>query len=168
MKTLKKIAAVLDRAMYILVFVSFGLVLCAVLIVCAEVVSRYIVNRPLVWVEQISSYILVYIVFLNAAWVLKKERHVKLDILTERLNPRIQNWLNLFTSLAAAIVCFVMTWFGVDVTWDFFQRGVPSVEMLRIPMFLIWGVIPIGCFLLFIQFLRRAHSFLTGFRTKTD
>lgn len=168
MKRLKKIAAILDGAIYILVFFSFGLVMCAVLIVCAEVVSRYVLNRPFVWVEQISGYILVYIVFLNAAWVLKKERHVKLDILLNRLNPKTQTLFNVVTSFVAAIVCLIITWYGVDVTWDYFQRDVPSIEMLRIPMFIIWGVIPVGGFLLFIQFLRRAYGFLMSLRTTTD
>ena len=168
MKRLTKLADLLDRAMYILVFFSFGLLLCAVLIICIAVFSRYVINKPFVWVEQISGYILVYIVFLNAAWVLKKNRHIKLDILLNSLNPKTQTLFNIVTSFLGAIVCLVITWYGVDVTWDYFQRGVPSVEVLRVPLFTIWWVIPVGGFLLFIQFLRRAYSLLASLRTTAD
>jgi C4-dicarboxylate transporter DctQ subunit len=168
MRRLKKITSLLDSAMAVMVFISFGLLMCAVLIVCAEVVLRYIMNRPLTWVEQVSGYILVYIVFLNAAWVLKKERHVRLDILHERLSPKSQNWLLVVTSFLGAIICLIVTWFGAVVTWDYFQTGTPSVEILPIPLFFIWWVIPVGGFLLFIQFLRRAFGFLATMRTTTD
>ena len=168
MKRLKKPAALFDKVMRFLVIFSFGLLILAVLIVCAEVVSRYIINRPLTWVEQISGYILVYIVFLNAAWVLKKDRHVKLDILLLQLNHKTQTWFNMVTSFLAAMVCVIITWFGVELTWDYFRRGVPSVEMLRFPMYVIWGVIPAGGFFLVIQFLRRGYGFLTLLRTMAD
>lgn len=168
MKRLKKITSLLDSVMVFLVFFSFGLLICAVLIVCAEVVLRYVVNKPLTWVEQISGYILVYIVFLNAAWVLKKEKHIKLDILHERLSLKSQTWFNVITSFLGAVICLVITWFGVAVTWDYFQRGTPSVEMLRIPLFFIWWVIPVGGFFLFIQFLRRAFGYLATERSMTD
>jgi len=150
--------------MRILVVFSFGLLLFAVLIVCAEVVSRYIINKPLTWVEQISGYVLVYIVFLNAAWVLKKERHVRLDILLFHLSFRTQTWFNMITSFLAAIVCFVIVWFGAELTLDYFRRGVPSVEMLRFPMYVIWGIIPVGAFFLFLQFIRRGLGFLTSLK----
>jgi C4-dicarboxylate transporter DctQ subunit len=168
MKGLKKIAALFDSAMYVLVFASFGLLMGAVFIVCAEVVSRYVVNKPLTWVEQISGYILVYMVFLNAAWVLKKDRHVKLELLLMRLHPKTQTLFNLVTSCVAAVVCLIIAWFGADVTWDHFRRNVPSVEMLRFPMFIIWGIIPLGSFLLFVQFMRRTYGFLMTLRTLTE
>ena len=168
MKRLNRILALFDSVMYTLVFISFGLLMCAVLIVCAEVVSRYIINKPLTWVEQISGYILVYIVFLNAAWVLKKERHVKLDLLLNWLRPKTQTWFNIVTSFIAAVVCLIITWYGAEVTWDHFRRGIPSVEMLRFPMYIIWGVIPISGFLLFIQFLRRTYGFLLSLKTTAN
>lgn len=168
MKRLKKVTSLFDNVMAFLVIFSFGLLICAVLIVCVEVVLRYVMNKPLTWVEQISGYILVYIVFLNAAWVLKKDRHVKLDILHERLSPKSQDRFYVVTSFLGAVICLIVTCFGVVVTWDYFQRGTPSVEILRIPLFTIWWVIPLGAFFLSMQFLRRAFGYLATLRTTTD
>ena len=167
-KRLQKPAALFDKVIRFLVIFSFGLLLFAVLIVCVAVVSRYVLNRPLTWVEQISGYILVYMVFLNAAWVLKKERHVKLDLLLLHLNHKTQTWFNMVTSFLGALICVIITWFGAELTWDYFRRGVVSVEMLQFPMYIIWGVIPLGGFLLVIQFLRRGYGFLTALRTGAD
>jgi len=138
------------------------------LIIGVSIASRYFLNRPMGWVTEISEYSLLYITFLVAAWVLKKEGHVKMDIVLTRLKPRTQSVTNVITSAISAVVCFILTWYGVRVTWELFQTGYPTPTILELPKFIIIAAIFIGSFLLFIQFLRRTCSYLGNWRASRD
>ena len=101
-----------------------------------------------------------FLTLLGATWLLKLEGHVKMDLLVNQLNPRTQALLNIITSILGAIICLVIAWYGTEVTWSQFQKGITYPTVLEPPVFIILSVIPIGYFLLFIQFLRRTYSFL--------
>jgi len=168
-KIIAKAGSIFDRVIYGMACLSGGLIIFAMFIVCADVVFRYLLNRPIVWATEITEYTLLYIVFLGTAWVLKREAHVKMDLIVKYLPPGIQNRVDIATSILGAMVCFVITWVGADVTWSYFQRSIPSVQILRTPLFIIFAIIPIGSFFLFVQFLRKtcAH-FQTRNRTSRD
>jgi TRAP-type C4-dicarboxylate transport system permease small subunit len=102
---------------------------------------------------------MLYIPFLGAALVLKEEGHIRVDILTNHLSERSRGRLNVITSFVGGIVMLTYTWYGGQVTWDFFKRGVPALESLRTPMFLILMIIPIGGFFFVIQFFRQMYSY---------
>ena len=54
------------------------------------------------------------------------------------------------------------------VTWDQFQRGVTDVQAIDFPKYLVLSVIPLGFFLLTVQFLRRFISNLVKCRKGND
>lgn len=54
-----------------------GLLVVTILgIIAAQVFSRYVLGLPLIWVEELASYLLIWLGFLSAAVVAKQERHV--------------------------------------------------------------------------------------------
>lgn len=126
--------------------------------ICYEVVLRYFLFSPLTWVTEISEYILLYATFLGAPWVLKKDAHVKVDIILSRLGFKAQKIVNLATSLISTAVCLVLVWFGTQMSLDLYQRGIPVIKSLSVPKFLLVGIIPFGGLFLAIQFIRRIYQ----------
>jgi len=126
--------------------------------ICYEVVLRYFLFSPLTWVTEISEYILLYATFLGAPWVLKKDAHVKVDIVIARLGFKARKIVNLATSLISIAVCLVLVWFGTQMSVDLFQRGIPVIKSLSVPKFLLVGIIPLGGVFLAIQFIRRIYE----------
>ncbi|OGP65510.1 MAG: hypothetical protein A2169_13425, partial [Deltaproteobacteria bacterium RBG_13_47_9] len=151
MKFLTKAGMIFDR------MIDFSVILAAILLVFvtfsvgAEVVLRYLLGRPTIWVVEIAGYTLLYITFLVVAWVQRRDGHVKTELVLNRLNPRLQAVVNVITSLICATVCFILTWYGAKTTLYFFQGGYPTPTPLRIPKFIIIAIIFVGSFLLFIQ-----------------
>ncbi|HDM09804.1 MAG: TRAP transporter small permease [Deltaproteobacteria bacterium] len=128
----------------------------ALVSVSVDVVLRYFFNKPIGWVLQISEYILLYIPFLAAGYVLRQEGHIRIDIILNRISRRLQNRINMVTSLVGALVMLILTYYSTYVTYDFYQRGVPTLKYLKIPEFLVIMVIPAGCFVFAVEFVRRA------------
>ena len=72
MKLLAKFGAIFDRLLDVVSILACILLVFIMLSVCAEVVLRYFLGSPLIWVIEISEMNLLYITFLAIAWVLRR------------------------------------------------------------------------------------------------
>ena len=131
-------------------------------IVNIEIVSRYF-GRPTTWVAEISSILILWIPFMIGGWVLRREAHVKMDLLIERLGPRSQALINFITSLIGVIVMLIVTVAGFLTTLYWIGNKTPT--MLMLPRSPIIGIIFVGSLLFTIQFLIRALENLKQWKT---
>lgn len=133
------------------------------------VVMRYFLNRPLNWVVEVVSYSLVFLTFLSAAWLVRKNKHVTIDLIFDRLNPRVQALLNITIYSLIAIVWLVIAWYSAQSTWQFFQSWERiDMTLLEPPRAPLMVVVPLGTFLLFIECLRRVRSSISGWRALSE
>ena len=168
MKLIAKLSSIFDRIISLFAFLAGVIIIFMMMSVCAGVVMRYFFNQPLVWEVEVNEVALLFVTFLGTAWVLKREGHVKMEIVVDRLSPRSQNVVDVFTSTISAILLLFFVWYGTLVTWDHFQRGLYQATALSIPNAAVLFIIPVGSFLLCIQFLRRARGFLTSWKASQD
>ena len=168
MQSIKKFWSGFDRLLEITANAGMVILFLMMIAVCWEVFSRYLLGRGTLWVIELSEYGLLFMTFLGSAWVLKNEGHVEMDVVVTALKPKTRRSLRLVTSIACAIVCLSLAWSGADVTLDYFQRDLhrPTLmEPLASPLF---AIMPIGFFLLFVQFLRRAREALVAESSKEE
>ncbi len=165
MKLLRKANSIFDRTIDFLAYVAGFCVIFIMLSVAAEVFSRKLLGQSLSWVIGFSEFSLLYMTLLGTTWLLKKGVHPSLDVVVNGLGPRTAALVNVATSIVGAMLCLVLAFFSAVMTWDLFQRGSYIISgTLEIPKAPLIIVIPIGSFLLFIQFLRRAHGYLETWR----
>ena len=148
-----------DKLLVVLFWFAGGLLMFATVGTCVDVILRYTLNRPIHWMLEITEYIMLYIPFLGAALVLKEEGHIRVDLLLTQFSSKTRKWLNVITSFTGGIVMFTYTWFGAQSTVDALRRGVPTLESLKTPMFVILMIIPIGSFLFALQFWRQMYGY---------
>jgi C4-dicarboxylate transporter, DctQ subunit len=164
-----KIAAILDlaidRAMTALMVIAGVLCILMMLGISTEVVTRYFFKMPILGMLEASEIAMLYITFLSAAWVLKKEGHVNMDLINSYLKPSALNILNAFLSLIGAAIALVLLWYGAKVTIGAFLEGTNLPGNMEINKGYQLMIIPLGSFLLFIQFLRRAYGFWKNAKT---
>ncbi len=164
MKLISKLTSFFDATINLLALLGAVILVFTLLVVNYEVVARYVLNQPSAWELEVVEYSLLYLAFLGAAWVLRNDGHIRMDLVLNRLEPRVQVWLNIITSLIGAIICFIITWYGVKVTWDHFQAGLYFAAYLKPPKYIILAIVPVGCFLLSIQFLRMTYGYIRSWR----
>ena len=136
------------------------------LVVCASIISRYFFKRPIGWTSETVEYSFLLMGFLGAAWLLRDEGHIKMDLIITRLTPKSQALIGAITSILGVILCLVLTWYGCLTTWRMFEAGAKWHTLLEPPKFLILMIIPMSTFLLSIQFIRRIHNYLVRWRTQ--
>ena len=158
-------AKVFDRLNDYLIIVAQVIVAYMVISITFQVITRYFFNWVAAGMMETWEFGLMYIPFLGAAWLLKREGHVVMDVLIRTFKSRVQAILNTITSVLAAIACLVFSWFSAAMVIESYQAGHRDAEsVLFMPSWIIIVIIPFGMALLFIQFLRRAYGFSKGAR----
>jgi TRAP-type C4-dicarboxylate transport system permease small subunit len=132
-----------------------------------DVLMRYFFKRPTAWVADFADYTLLYTTFLASAWLLKHDEHVNLTILIDHLSPMSRRVMRIITSFFSAIVCGFIIWYGVAESWEALERSMKMDRAIPIPKYFIFAIIPFGCLLLFIQFVRNAINSLTGLKDRS-
>lgn len=160
----KKFTAVFDcvlggAALFAAIIIAY-----LIISVTLDVCMRYFLNSPQAWVPESASYGMLFITFLGAAWVLKRGKHVNIEIVLNWLKPRDQSMLNLITSVISAFLFILITCISIWVTWDSFARNIWINSALEPPRGAILIIIPIGSFLLSIQFIRRAYNYWSSWK----
>lgn len=165
---LRRINTIFDNIITYLAYFGCALIAFIVLSVTAEVFTRFFLNRSLVWVTEIDEYAMIAFTFFAAAWVLKREGHVVLDVVINRFKPQNRAAVNTITSILSAIVCGVIFWYGTSNLLYHLQEGTliasKTIDIPKAPMLIF---IPLGFLLFAIQFLRRAYGFIRVWRGAT-
>jgi C4-dicarboxylate transporter DctQ subunit len=131
------------------------LLVVAVLTICIEIIMRYFFHKPQVWSEELCEYILFTLAFLGAPWLLKKGGHVSVDIITERLSPRVRGYLGLFACGIGVLISAVVTWFSIVAAWDCYVTGVVVTKTLTVGKHYFLAFITLGYFFLLLEFGRQ-------------
>ncbi len=157
MKFLRNLAKIHDSTLNVLIIIACLLLTFVTLSVCLEVILRYFLNRPQVWVIELSEYALLYMTFLGAAWVLRSEGHVTVDLVTTRLSPRGRAFFSFVSFIICSMVSVVLLVYGSRVTWHYFSKGLYRPTILEIPTAAILVIIPVGGITLLIESIRGVY-----------
>ena len=133
-----------------------GILAAMAAMVFANVVLRYTTDRSLLWVEETSRYLMIWLTFLGAGLVLRYGAHIGIDTLQDAL-PRHA------AAIRAAIFCLLlaffatMLWLGVRyalLTWG------QTTPVLGIPIGAVYLAMPIGFALLIVHLLLMAEPYV--------
>lgn len=160
MKFIKRAERTFDRFLDILAAFSSILICFMLCIVCYEVVARYFFNAPTTWVVEICSIVLLFTPFLVGGWVLRRDGHVKMEIVLDLFSPKTQVVLKTITSFLAAFTCLILFFYGTKVALELYRTHYFTNTLLRLPKGPLLAIIPFGFLLLFIQSLRKALGIL--------
>lgn len=83
-------------------------VMCVLL--CSEVVARYVLNHSIAWSSEIALICFVWLVYIGAVAVMRRRRHISVDALRDRLGPRGRAVLDAVTSTIVAITLSLTCW----------------------------------------------------------
>ena len=159
-KTTRKFITIYDNINKALAYFSGVLLALITISVCAEVIVRKFLSLSIIGVVESSEYALVFITFLSASWVLKRDAHVKVDIVLAWIKPRTQALFNMITAIFGAILCMFIAYRSAFVIWDLWQRDLHTVKALELPMAPLHTSIFVGSFMLSIGFLIKAYLHL--------
>ncbi len=142
------------------------LVLTAVLISAMNAIVRKAFNIGSNSLLEIQWYLFSAIFLLAAGYTLMRNEHVRIDVLTSRLTPRAQAWVDIIGLLLflmpVSLLMVYLSWPQFINAWDSGEASSNAGGLIRWPVKLL---IPIGFALLIVQAaseLIKRFAFLRG------
>ncbi len=132
------------------------------LLVCIDIVMRYFFNKPIQGALESCEYGLLFLTLLAASWLVRKDKHVRMELLLHKLKPVTQAYVNGVTSILCVLICAFITYYGVLVVIDRFQTGHRLTTTLEPLSYPLMSIIPLCFFLLTLQFIISAYGYFAG------
>ena len=105
-----------------------------VLVTAYEVVLRNLFNKPTIWTNEITAYLLVWLGMLGIVYAYDKGTHVSVDLVFRRLNVSVQRFLNVLTVFLILTFSVIICIYGYKYWWLAYSKGWRHFGMLDVPM----------------------------------
>lgn len=107
------------------------------------------------WVEPVTVYMFIAASFLAASYAMKKNEHIRVDILLGKLNPGMKRMLEtLLMSVSLALFLYIS-----KLAFDMFQQSLTfntkDLSLLQVPIWIPQAFVFIGFVLLVLSIVRR-------------
>ena len=138
---------------------EIGAVILAIIVIWG-VMLTYVFGKSDIFSVEISEYLLVLICFFSIAFVQKEDKHVQVDIVTEKLSLKKRQILEIFTSFLCLIFCIIVGWKATTVSIMNFKRDFYSTSLISFPMWIPYMIISYGFTMLTLQFMVNIYNLI--------
>ena len=115
-----------------------------------NVVLRYVFLRPLPWAEELTLYLMVWIVFVGGSVVVRTRGHIAVDVLPLLLSPRANRLLAVAVTGVGVLFLAALFYYSGQHTLRVRSSGQLMPAMLA-PMWLAYLAMPVGSFLMGVR-----------------
>lgn len=138
--------------------VGISALLTVVIVTFFDVFLRYIFNRPIKGMTDITEILLIAAVFLAVAHTHNEKGHVSIDLITSKLKPKARIILEFITNAFGACLFVVIIWRTLVQTLYLGQSNIMHGQFLSIPATPFAGLIVLGCLALCLLLIRDVLS----------
>ena len=137
---MKKTIQLIDRINDVIGRSISWLTLATVVVTFLVVVLRYVFSIGWIAMQESVIYLHSMVFMLGAAYTLKQNGHVRVDIFYEKLSPRNRAWIDLLGSILLlvpfCIFIMLISWNYVGLSWSLLEGsreagGLPAVFLLK-------------------------------------
>lgn len=143
------------------VFLWAGITLAAAMLVtvCLQVFSRYVLQSPLPWTEEVGRYLFVWASFLGSAVLVGRNEHFSIDLIVRLLPPRGRRALRIGATLLVTGFALLMVVYGLGVSRRLLTASSP---VLQVSLGVVYGIIPISGLYMLLHGLVRLGRLVHG------
>ncbi len=109
-----------------------------------QVISRYVLNSPSSFTDELAGYLLIWVSLLGASYVSGKQEHLAIDILLQKSNPKRQRILKII--IQAVILGFSGSVLVIGGAWLVYTRFYLEVKSaaLELPLGYVYIILPLS------------------------
>lgn len=150
-----KIEAVFSGVETFVVVLGLGL-MCAILFI--QVFSRYLLNSPLVWSEELARYIFLWVSFFGLSYGIRKNTHIRMELIFNLFPPMGRRILQIILNL---IMLFLMLYLIPPAVSFVYKMSSILAVATKVSMGLVYAALPIGFSMAAIRLLINTIRLLT-------
>lgn len=124
-----------------------------VILICADVLMRYLFDFTLIWVIELEIYFFAILFLMGSAYALQKDRHVRVDVFYQKKSAKAKAWIDLLGALFFLLPwCVIIIWVSYNYAWFSWQMNEKSPQPGGLPaLYVLKGFITLAFFLLLLQ-----------------
>lgn len=135
-------------------------------IVFLQFFTRYVLNDSVSWTEEIARYGLIWVTFIGAAMVTRKNSHIAVVLLPNILPAGAGRLILAAVDLLVLAFLALLSYFSVLIVQRMHTQRMTIVDL---PMSYVYGAVVLGCFLMFFrQFQRVWRNARDGWRSAQE
>lgn len=146
MKNLKKILSNID---YI---ISVTCLTVLIVITFVGVLSRYLLNSPFAWTEEVQMMLIVWAVFMGGSAAFREKAHIVIEVLVDALPVKVQKIVRMLVDAVTVVVLAYIGYQGLEYIGKQISVG-RVTSILKIPGQFIYAIVPIGSVFMIANFL---------------
>jgi TRAP-type transport system small permease protein len=143
------ISRVMDK---ILSYIVAALLVAMSAVVFGNVMSRYFLDTTWGWYEEVSRFMLIWIVFLGAVVATIRGDHLGIDLLPAVFSPRVCRMIGVLADILVMAALVIMCQGAWDMAIDSLASGWVA-SSIPIPYGWVYMIGPVSAALMFIQTL---------------
>lgn len=137
---MKKVLKIYDRIESAIA----GFCMLAALCICfMEVVTRYCFSYSAYWAQEYILYFMVWGIFLGASSVLKKDKHVRLELFVSLMPEKVRKFWDIVCYVLILIFGIFFLVSGVLTVRDSYVRHYVSTSLAKTPIWIPQLILPI-------------------------
>ena len=150
---MKKIVDFFDKTP-VTKFLSSILIMAMAVVMTMNVILRYFFHFSFNWGDEILRYMCVYMAFLGTAAAFHDcGVHVAVTVFSEKVIPeKMRKYVRILCDIITIIFLVLIVYFGFILVGRVMRSGQASAA-LRVPMYFIYGIVPVSAILSVIQML---------------
>ena len=123
-----------------------AMLLAMLLMICYDVMMRYVFNEPTSWATELSTYLLVAVSFAGLSYALMQSGHIRVELLIGSMPKARRIRFELITGWIGVLFVLVATWQAAIMVYDNYVNQIRSFSLLTTPVYLPQIPIAIGLF----------------------
>ena len=156
---------VVNPIVQIITYVAAGVLALMMLITAADVLLRYIFNRPISGTWELTSYMMAVVVAFGLSYCALVKGLISVEVLTSRFSPRAQAVFNCITYFFSFLFFSLVTWQSILYIKLIFESNLVSA-VLVIPTFPFVAALALGSLVFTLVLLKDFLEYLSQLVTR--
>jgi TRAP-type C4-dicarboxylate transport system permease small subunit len=111
-----------------------------ILIAVLQIFLRNVMHSGIADADTLVRILVLWLGLVGAMIASRERRHIKIDILTQRMSPKWSQITSYITNLVASIVCAVIAWYGYQFVLFEYEDGLTAFA--SVPAWVAESIIP--------------------------
>lgn len=142
MQILKAMKKIVDTVLNWTTIFMFSLIF---LIVLAQIFWRDVLRSPLVWSEELSLFMFIWVSLIGWVLATRSGTHIRITLTETYLPPTLRKAVKIFFHICTLGFLGILAWLGIIMSMRTFGRGAITIPQIPIGMF--YAALPVSAIL---------------------
>ena len=125
-------------------------VLSLALLMCMEVILRYVFQIGISWIWEVIIYVFVWCAWISIFYTQLVNRHVSTTFLTSRYSEKWGAWVPVISAISTFVLAVILSLYGAKIVYVAYLGSEVSPESLGLPNYIVKGFTLVGFIMLLI------------------